>query len=310
MPKKENQALWRKQFTRFISRISWTHILLGALVGFLIGVVFQSWINSEASQIAGAWQFVLGVLLGGIVGWVIPEFIAFLKLAWNTSHPLRRVLHPLNINKDPTNIFVASLFPKDIKGFEKSVPLELVKTMQVIPQHGMPWVLAENDARTLGYVMAILARAGKVENVTVLRDDIGMNITDINMVCIGSIKSNHKTNQINSSFKEVPLIFSWENDQLTICTKDKSQVWRVDDVYDYSILAKVQNEYERSKSVLLLGGISHTGTAGAGFYLWKYWRDIEPSLNDVFAYVIKVRKDNFQSVEAVYRAEFTTSVIA
>ena len=72
-------------------------------------------------------------------------------------------------------------------------------------------------------------------------------------------------------------------------------VWRNDNTYDYGILAKFPNEYDRSKNVLIVAGISHPGTGGAAHYLSTKWNEIVPKMvDDSFALVIKVREDNIQ----------------
>ena len=263
-----------------------------------MALVVEHWVRPGSAGERGLFDLYVGVLLGGIVAWAIPAFIAEMQINWGEARPIRRLLKPFHDNEKPTLIVTAPLYPTSLTAFEKSVPAVLRETVQVIPHHGVPWVLAESDAQALAYVMALLAAAGRTKNLSIVRDDDSTVLADANLVCIGSPKSNLKAKLVNDSFKGLPLRFAWEDDRQVIRSRDGTSVWRSDDECDYAVLVKVPNEEDYTKSVLFLAGISHRGTAGAGYYLWKHWRDLEASTKGKpFGMVLKVRRDDYQCVE-------------
>jgi hypothetical protein len=286
-----------KRLRRFLSDIPWAPLIVGTTLGTFGTLTIQAWV-SRTPRANAPLQVAIGILLGGIVGWVIPEFVNSLRLSWGTAQPLRTLLTPFHRNASPISIFLAAMYPTASNVFEKSVPLQIQKTNKVVPHHGIPWVLTESDTRAFGYVMALLAQAGRTANISVVRDDSGIDIADTNLVCIGSPKSNFKTRQINTSFKRLPLRFEIANERQVIVDNEAEHRWEADDMFDYGILAKLPNEYDLDKAVLLLAGISYVGTAGVGYYLFKRWREIEAAADRrYFAMVIKVRRENYQHVE-------------
>jgi hypothetical protein len=287
----------------FLSSISWASIAVGAVIGLPLWLTMLALTSRLSPEASGVWELAIGVVLGGVTAWVIPEFIDYSRGVWKRSRPLRAVLGPSCVNGEPTVIFLGSLYPSETRSFIKTVPLQPDGRMTVIPMHGMPWVLVENDARALAFTMAILANAGKTENLTILRDDFGLEVTDASFVCIGGIKNNLKTKQINDSFQEIPLRYVWEGDKVVIRSQTDGRTWETDEEYDYAVLSKVLNEYDTSKVVFIVGGISHTGTAGAAYYLWTKWPEIVRERGGgFFAYVVKVRRDNFQYARVDYSA--------
>ncbi len=276
-----------------LSKISWITLLTGVFIGLPLWVFLFFLITGTNPQNLAIWELVLGVILGGIVGWVLPEFIEQQKFHWQMSSPIRKVLGSIVHNPTPTVIFMAPLYPQNSNAFQKCVPMNPGGIMEVFPKPMMPWMVVENDSKALGYIMALLSKAGKIEDISLVRDDLGLEMTNVDMICIGSIKSNYKTEQINSSFQQLPITFEWKDRELTICADGRT--WRNDNIHDYAILAKVPNEYDRSKYILIVAGISHPGTGGAAHYLSTKWNEIVPQMvGDSFALVIKVRKDNIQ----------------
>lgn len=307
--------LWISRLRRFFSNISWISLIVGAAIGILIELTVRAVTQPPTSQTWASWELALGVVLGGIVGWVIPEFIQRVRFTWKISHPLRQVLGPFCRDNDPTVIFMSPLYPRDINCFVKNTNGEpgesmevFPKSMEVFPKPNRPWVIAENDAKALGYVMSILAFSGKSKNVKIVRDDQGMEDTYDNLICIGGFVSNLKTGQINKVFQKLPLRFKWDGDEPVICAQEDGRTWKVDADFDYGILAKVPNEYNESSMVLIIAGVSHTGTAGAAHYLWRNWSDIPiTSSQEPFALVIKVWRDDIKMTWLEYVAESPVS---
>jgi hypothetical protein len=288
---------------RFVSWASWSALVTGLALGVPLGVALERYYTVAQRPPSFAWQLSLGVLLGGIVAWVIPEFIAQLRARWETTKPLCRMLSPLHTNSVPTVIFLASLYPKGVSIFEKPAPHELQKTMTVEPHYGTPWVLTEGDTLALGYLMSLLGKVGRTENISIVRDDSGLDFADVNVVCIGSPKSNIVARQLNDSFKGIPLRFSTEGGRQVLRADDASAMWRADTDYDYGVLVKARSDYNSMRSVFLIAGISYPGTAGAGYYLWHQWRSIAASVGDrPFGLVLRVRRDNYQYAEQVWVA--------
>lgn len=289
----------RAIFDRFIElslRLHWKTGITALVIGFTVGIVISGYKGPSF-----AWQLALGVLLGGIVAWVIPKVIDEVSRYWSASKPLHELLTPLHINAAPTAVCLAALYPRGIEGFEKSVPLELRKTIAVEPHHGVPWVLTEGDAVALGYVMGVLSKAGRTENTMIARDDAGLDMSDANLICIGSPKSNIKARQINDAFKAVPLRFRQEDGQQVIAADDDGEVWRADDTYDFGILVKASSDYNSDRSVMLIAGISYIGTVGVAHYLWHNWRDLSKVVHDhPYGAVIRVRRDNYQYAERIW----------
>ena len=248
-------------------------------------------------------QLGLGVLLGGVVGWVIPEVIGLVRTSWFEQRPIRALLGRACLNQYETLIYMGSLAPKDSRIFFKARLGLLGDHMEVAPNPELPWpwVVVENDARALGYLMGILAKAGKVENLAVVRDDVGADQVEVNMICIGSIKNNHVTAAINSSFANLPLRFAWLDDRLLI-TDGKSK-WYSDEQFDYGLLVKATNEYAPHLNVWICAGISHFGTASAAHVLFSRWRELyEKYADSNFSLVVKTRVGNFKYVEIVHES--------
>jgi hypothetical protein len=291
----------RSRVLRFLSRIPWLAVVAGTVLGIPLGLALGKLSAETPTGPSFAWQLSLGVILGGITGWIIPEVVNEFRYKWRISKPLREMLGPLCDNKMPTTIFLASLYPTDLKAFEKSVPLQLGKKLSVEPHHGMPWVVTEGDAIALGYVMGILGKAGRTENVAISRDDAGVDLSQCNLICIGSPKSNLISRQIDTSFTNLPFHFAGEGTRQVLRTTDDSEVWRANDTFDYGVVVKTPNNLDDEKSALVLAGISFVGTAGAAYYFWQRWREIAGSDGgSSFGFVLRVRRDNYQHVECVW----------
>jgi hypothetical protein len=282
-------------------RVPWLAVIVGVVLGIPAGLALGSYSTGTPTEPSFAWELSLGVLLGGLTGWVIPEVVNQFRSQWKTSMPLREMLGPLHDNAIPTTVFLASLYPTGLKTFEKSVPLEIEKKFTIEPHHGMPWVLTEGDGIALGYLMGILGKAGRTENTTITRDDSGIDISQCNLVCIGSPKSNLVAQHINDSFKNLPVKFDQENSRQILRSADSSRIWRADDIYDYGVVMKTDSDYDDHKVALILAGISFAGTAGAAYYLWQRWREIVDSeRSNSFGVVVRVRRDNYKHVERVW----------
>lgn len=291
----------RPRLLKFFSRVPWLAVIVGVVLGVPVGLALGSYSAETPTGPSFAWQLSLGILLGGLTGWIIPEVVNEFRSRWKTSMPLREMLGPLHDNTIPTTIFLASLYPTGLKAFEKPVPLEIAKKLAVEPHHGMPWVLTEGDGIALGYVMGLLGKAGRTENTTICRDDAGIDIAQCNLICIGSPKSNLVARHINDSFKNLPVRFCQENSRQILCNADSSRIWRADDEYDHAVVLKAISDYDDQRAVLILAGISFTGTAGAAYYLWQHWQGIaESEGNKPFGLVLKVRRDNYRYVERVW----------
>jgi hypothetical protein len=298
--KKRNKASKSARFRYFIFSIPWIAVVSGILIGLPLWWIIQRLLNGPEKE-TSVWEFVFGIILGGLFGWVIPEVINLGRTKWMVSHPLRQLLYPFCVNDKSVSVYLASLFPKDAQSFVKSVPFEPTGTFVVTPKYSLPWVIAENDALALGYLMSILSQSSKTENIEIKRDDMGINDTDVNMICIGSIKSNHKTNQINSGFKNLPIRFVWDKSDLTIQAMASKKKWSLDGISDFGILMKIKNEYNPSTSILVIAGISSYGTAGSAYFLWKHWRELLACNNDGnFALVVKIPNNNVYLVEKIY----------
>lgn len=286
---------WRRlgRIREFLSKVHWITLLSGVFFGLPLWVLLFILITGSNPQNLAFWELVLGVILGGIVGWVLPEFIERQRFHWQKLSPIRKVLGSTANNSTPTVIFVAPLYPHNPDAFHKCVPLKPGGTMEIFPKPRLPWMVVENDAKALGYTMALLSKAGKTEEISLVRDDLGLEMSSVDMICIGGILSNYKTGQIHEAFQNLP--FTFEQDEIEIIIRADGRTWRNDNVHDYAILAKVPNEYDRSKCVLIIAGISHPGTGGAAHYLSTKWDEIAPRMvGNSFALVIKVRKDNIQ----------------
>jgi hypothetical protein len=287
-----------EQFRRFLCNVPWIPLIVGATLGVVGALAYKQWFGGGPPQPGGTLEVAIALLLGGIIGWVIPEFVNALRLSWQTARPLRTLLNPFHKDSNAVSIFLAALYPTNTSVFEKSVPLEINKTDKVVPHHGVPWVLVESDAQALGYVMALLSQAGRTANISIVRDDIGINIAETNIICVGSPKSNYKSRQINSAFKRLPVRFGFENDRQVIVDENGKPRWRANDTFDYGMLAKLPNEHDPDKAVIILAGISYVGTAGVGYYLWKRWREIEAlTQGKYFTMILKIRRDNYQYIE-------------
>lgn len=284
-----------KRFIVFFSRVPWKATIVGVTLGMPCGVALAA-----HKKTPFAWQISAGVLLGGVVGWIIPEFINNLRAQWKTAKPLNRLLDPLQDNTVPTTVTMASLYPTGTKAFGKVVPLEFHKRTTVEPHHGLPWVVAEGDALALGYVMSILAKAGRTSNTTITRDDAQIEMASSNLICIGSSKSNLKTRTINASFHDLPLRFDWANERLIIRSR-AGDTWETTDSVDFGILMKVPSDYNESRSIMIIGGISYIATAGAAYYLWSHWQQMAVTHNSRnYSFVIEVRRDDYQHVRAIW----------
>lgn len=287
-----------EQFRRFLCKVPWVSLIVGATVGVVGALAVGKWFGKSQPHSGGYLELAIGLLLGGIISWVVPEFVNTLRQSWRTARPLRTLLNPFHKDSDAVSIFLAALYPTNSDVFEKSMPMELNKTDKVVPHHGIPWVLAESDAQALGYIMALLAQAGRTANVSIMRDDIGINLTGTHVICIGSPKSNYKSRQINNAFKDLPVRFEFENDRQIIVNENSYRRWRADDTFDYGLLSKVPNEQDPGNAVIILAGISYIGTAGVGYYLWRRWPEIESSTaGNYFSMILKIRRDNYQYVE-------------
>ncbi|MBU4263356.1 MAG: hypothetical protein KKC76_15980 [Proteobacteria bacterium] len=275
-----------RQFRRFLFEVPWTHLIVGATLGAIGALGAEKWLIGRI-KLDGWFEIAVGLLLGGLVGWVIPEFVNSARTSWRTAQPLRALLNPFHNDSSPVTFFLAAMYPAASNVFEKSIPLEINKTDIVVPHHGIPWVLTESDTQAFGYVMALLAQAGKISNISIVRDDSGINIAETNIIVIGSPKSNFKSRQINNSFKKLPVRFDTINGRQIIIDENRKHQWQSDDAFDYGILAKLPNEQDIEKAVIILAGISYIGTAGVGYFLWKRWRDVEVSTSGkYFAMVI------------------------
>uniref|UniRef100_A0AAU3I5W9 Uncharacterized protein n=1 Tax=Streptomyces sp. NBC_01393 TaxID=2903851 RepID=A0AAU3I5W9_9ACTN len=274
----------------------WKTAISVLVFGVVLGIAIRGYKGPSF-----AWQLSLGVLLGGIVAWVIPKCIDEINKYWSASKPLHELLTPLHANSAPTAVCMAALYPKGIEGFEKSIPFELGQTIAVEPHHGVPWVLTEGDALALGYVMGVLAKAGRTENTTIARDDAGIEMADTNLICIGSPKSNIRARQINDAFKAIPLRFRQEEGRQFISVDDNSQAWRSDETHDYGILVKSPSDYNSERAIMLVAGISYVGTVGVAHYLWHNWRSLAEIVHDrPYGMVIRVRRNNYQYAECVW----------
>jgi hypothetical protein len=285
---------------RALAALSWSNIIAGMALGVIGYWLLARGLNHESDQTASAVQLGLGVLLGGIVGWVIPQLINEVRVRWFEQRPIRALLGPACLNHYQTLIHLGSLYPKDSLSFLKTVPGSLGDRMEVTPKTSMPWVVVENDARALGYLMGVLASAGKSENLSVIRDDLGLDQVEVNIVCIGSIKNNHMTAAINSSFVNLPLRFAWRSEHLVIT--DGKIDWSMDDKFDYGILVKAANEYAPDLCVWICAGISHFGTVSAAYLLFSKWRELYATYGESnFGVVVKARKGNFKYVEIIHQ---------
>jgi hypothetical protein len=296
-----------RRVRKSLATLSWTNLIAGMALGVIGYWLLARGLTGGSNQSGRTVEFGLGVLLGGIVSWVIPELINAVRARWFEQRPIRELLGPACLNNYATLIYLSSLYPKDSLSFLKVVPGSLGDRMEVTPKTSMPWVLVENDARALGYLMSVLATAGKSRNLSVIRDDLGLDQVEVNMICIGSIKSNLMTAAINSSFAKLPLRFAWHNDHLIITNGTVD--WLSDEEFDYAILVKATNEYSPDLCVWICAGISHFGTASAAYFLFSKWRELHASFGESnFGLVLKGRKSNFKFVEIVSEARTEAKV--
>lgn len=285
----------------FIRRAPWRAIIVGLACGIPIGIIVEAYAVANESGPPFAWDLSIGVLLGGIVGWVIPEFVNEMRARWSISKPLRALIQPFASNELRLTLFLAPLFPQDLRQFTKTSAAGQVLTTTVVPQHGMPWVVTEGDALALGYLMALLAKAGRSENILIVRDDSTIDTADCNIVCIGSPKSNNQAHHINGSYKRLPLKFAWDGDINILQTRDESEIWIGDEEHDYGAIIKAENEYYPGTSILILAGLSHVGTVGVAYHLWRNWRTLAAQVaGESFGAVLRVPRAHYQYTELVW----------
>jgi hypothetical protein len=292
---------------RALGALNWANLIAGMALGVIGYWLLSLAVENSSDRSSSILQLGLSVLLGGVVGWVIPQLINDIRTRWSELRPIRELLGSTCSNRDDTLIYMGSLYPKDSLSFLKAVPGTLDGRMEVTPKTSMPWVVVENDARALGYLMSVLASAGKTENLSVIRDDLGLEEVEVNMICIGSIKNNHMTAAVNSSFSGLPLRFTWLEEELAIT--DGKILWHTEEECDYALLVKVVNEYSPTHCVWICAGLSHFGTASAAYFLFSRWRELHAKFGGSnFGLLIKGRKNNFKYVDIVAEKRAESSI--
>jgi len=284
-------------FQAVLKRISWVSLLTGLAVGVPLWWTVKA-ITGSGHMGPGV-ELAVGVALGALGGWAVPEFVDYVRRLTKTSRPLTQVIGELASN---------ALFPKDPSVFLKRSPGLPGNAMQVLPKHSLPWTYVENDARALAYSMAVLAAAGKHRNLSIVRDDESLNIQSGNFVCIGSSKSNLKTKQLFDSWKDSPIAFTWCNNSTLILRSNLSEdFWEAKGGFDYGLVLKVRDDISGS-CLMVLAGISHVGTGAAGWYLWRNWQTLAEEFGDSqFAVVLQVDENYHQICKSIFKAKQSES---
>lgn len=289
---------------RFLRRVHTVSLLTGIVLGVPFWWLVQLLLDQLSLETGKVFELGLGVVLGALAGWLLPTYGSAIHKEWKIARPLRAVLAALVDDDEEVTVFLAPLFPAGTE-FRKIHPLEAPSTaeMTVTPALGIPWVLAEGDARALGYIQSILGISGRLREIRILRDDQGLTESLGNLFCLGGPRSNLKTRQILKIYERTFFRFTGENYTLIeeIATGKKWEGRKGD--IDYGILVKTANQFDRGKWAFIAAGLGPTGTLGVAFFLWKNWKWISDNYwSEPFGLLLEVAIADYHSAKVAHVA--------
>jgi len=285
-------------------RVHWISLLSGLTVGVPIWWTVQAFMGTR--KFGAGVELAVGVVLGALAGWAVPEFISYIRHLTTFSKPLNKIFGEFASNTKETIIAMPTLFPKETNAFLKKSPFLPGDTMEIAQRHGCPWVYTENDARAMAYCLSLLAAAGKRKNISIIRDDESLNIQSGNFICIGSPKSSLKSKQLFDSYKDLPVCFVPQSESVWLLKSKLSRdVWEANSSFDHGLILKV---HDSSSTTLVLAGISHVGTGAAGWFLWRNWQHLASNFEESnFAIVLRTDKNYHHICNPVFKAKLSRS---
>jgi hypothetical protein len=159
-------------------------------------------------------------------------------------------------------------------------------------------------ALAFAHIRALLAAAGKTERIVVqLAYQNPGAVVDQNTIAISGPGSNYRVGQIFETYSQTFFKIAGDNNDVIRSDGGEIEV-RNTKHYDHGILLKLQNQNNKQNVVFVAAGLGEQATAGAGYALWRFRRDLVRRFGrSPFGVVVRVdTRQGYQSAQIIHFA--------
>ncbi|MCR4277884.1 MAG: hypothetical protein NUV80_01760 [Candidatus Berkelbacteria bacterium] len=199
-------------------------------------------------------ELVWGAILGSIL---IPLFWSGVKLLqryYQQTRPIQMLLGRIGNNREVAKVFVRDfILPQGSQ------------VLSIEPRHGVgvvpnvPHLWPDVEGRTLAYVVNVLGRAGKTENINIVRMSEDEGEWNANIIVLGA--QAQKCFDFYEQMEEV----AYKMDGSEIYNY-RGRIIPRETGYGYGIILKARNPFNSAGTAFLIGGFGTLGTISAAYY--------------------------------------------